>query len=123
MKTKLSLTPKAAAKARVEGPGELRGFVTESVAVDGDTLAIKIGVLPSTVSTMPAPPVPREIRIVRQDDTGEVVRRFDVTGQSDRAILKIISGVLRNMDVDSFRVEDSADDVALKREVVLCPVS
>jgi hypothetical protein len=105
MKTKFSLTPESAIKIGVKHQKRIEREDSQMPKAIRDVLSP-----PSTVSTMPAPPVTREIRIVRQDDTGEVVRRFDVTGQSDRAVLKIISGVLRNMDVDSFRVEDSADD-------------
>jgi hypothetical protein len=41
--------------------------------------------------------------------TGEVVKSVDVTGSSDRQVVKATAGMLRNMDTARFLVRDSAD--------------
>ena len=50
---------------------------------------------------------PRELRIVDME-TGEVVKRIDVTGKSERQIERIEMGMLRNMNLERYTVEVSA---------------
>lgn len=40
--------------------------------------------------------------VIKNLKTGEIVRRFDVTGKSERQIEKIERGALINMDTDRF---------------------
>lgn len=43
------------------------------------------------------------VRIV-EDETGNVVREFDVTGKTERQIDKMINGIYINLDVERFSV-------------------
>lgn len=52
--------------------------------------------------------VKRELRVVHVE-TGEVIRRIDVTGKTDGHVEKAYMGLLRTCH-DDFCVEDSADD-------------
>lgn len=42
--------------------------------------------------------------VIRSIDTGEEVRRVDVTGKSDRQIERIERGILTQMDTDKYTV-------------------
>lgn len=50
----------------------------------------------------------RVLRVIERA-TGKPVRVVDVSGKSDREVEKVTLGLLRNMDTESFFVEDSAD--------------
>ncbi len=49
-----------------------------------------------------------ELRVI-ESATGEVVRRLDVSGRSERAVEKIENGLLRQMDLERFHLEDDDD--------------
>lgn len=48
----------------------------------------------------------REI-LVKHIKTGEIVKRVDVTGQSEIRIEKCMLGMLINMNQDDYRIEDT----------------
>ncbi len=48
----------------------------------------------------------REI-LVKHIKTGEVVKRIDVTGQSEKGIELCMMGMLRNMNQEDYRIEDT----------------
>lgn len=51
----------------------------------------------------------RELRVISKV-TGEVVKRVSVSGRSEVEVEKILSGLLRNLNRETYRVEDSQDD-------------
>jgi len=48
----------------------------------------------------------REI-LVKHIKTGEVVKRVDVTGQSENQIERCMRGMLINMNQEDYRIEDT----------------
>lgn len=48
----------------------------------------------------------REIRVIRISND-EIVRRVDVTGRREDIIEKCMMGMLKNMNQDEYRIEDS----------------
>ena len=48
----------------------------------------------------------REI-LVKHIKTGEIVKRIDVTGQSERNIELYMRGMLINMNQEDYRIEDT----------------
>lgn len=48
---------------------------------------------------------------------GTVVRTIDVTGRSPRMATKIVLGLMRNMDLDNYFVDDSEIDQAENEKV------
>ncbi len=54
--------------------------------------------------------------IVRRFETREEVKRLNVTEKSDRAVERIMSGMLINMDTDRFYIEDTDDAPNAVRE-------
>ena len=49
----------------------------------------------------------REILVI-QIDTNEIVHRIDVMGRSENYIEYCMMGMLRNMEQDKYRIEDTA---------------
>ena len=63
----------------------------------------------------------RELRIIRRGD-GTIVHRVVVDPtKSERQVELVLRGVLRNLNVDDFYVEDSEDDTRLRSTPPLPP--
>lgn len=51
----------------------------------------------------------RELRVV-EITTGKIVHRVELSDPSDRYAERVMAGLMRNMNLDVYSVEDSGDD-------------